>query len=185
MSFRHAKASGVVTMISMGTEKQCNATLISMPFSRTSPTTGMTISKSTSLSGPASPRACEPNRMTCSGSNCLTIRLTMRSMIAFIFGCFLARGMGSPEKMRFVGNPFYPGGSVVAMVVGKGLWLNDRGRLPLGRRLQGPAMVVVEGVVQEENVGDFHTQAVKLPAQLLEGVRPEPARHQGADMFGA
>src|ERR1019366_5119251 len=160
MSFRHAKASGVVTMISMGTEKQCNATLISMPFSRTSPTTGMTISKSTSLSGPASPRACEPNRMTCSGSNCLTIRLTMRSMIAFIFGCFLARGMGSPEKMRFVGNPFYPGGSVVAMVVG-------------------------EGVVQEENVGDFHTQAVKLPAQLLEGVRPEPARHQGADMFGA
>src|SRR5262249_24917682 len=37
-----------------------------------------TTSRSTSLSGPASPRAWEPKRMTCSGSNRRTIRLTMR-----------------------------------------------------------------------------------------------------------
>lgn len=49
-------------------------------FRGNGPSTGITTSRSMSLSGPASPRAWEPNRIICSGWNFSTIRFTMRSM---------------------------------------------------------------------------------------------------------
>jgi hypothetical protein len=57
--------------------------------------------------------------------------------------------------------------------------------LRLDCRLESPAMLVVEGFVQEKDFGDFQAQAGQLPAQLLEGMRAKPAGDQGADVFGA
>jgi len=70
-------------MISLGTRMSCNATPISTAFFRFEPFTSITTSRSTSLSGPPSPRACEPNRITRSGLNSLTIRSTI-SRICFL-----------------------------------------------------------------------------------------------------
>src|SRR5262249_47398838 len=58
-----------------------------------------------------------------------------------------------------------------------------RGESHLNRRLQGPAMCVVEGFVQEKDLGNLQTQQAQLAAQLLEGVRAEPAGDEGADVF--
>ena len=57
--------------------------------------------------------------------------------------------------------------------------------LPLGRRLQGTPMIVVKGVMQKEDVGSLQTEGMQLPAQLLEGVRAEPAGDQSADVLRA
>lgn len=62
----------------------------------------ITTSKSTSLSGPASPRACEPNKMTRSGSNRFAISLASRRITSIgtrivrtLVGTRLAIGISS------------------------------------------------------------------------------------------
>jgi len=57
--------------------------------------------------------------------------------------------------------------------------------LPLDRRLQRAAMIVVKRFVQEKHVVDLHLEHMELPAQLLESVRAKPACDQGANVLGA
>src|SRR5215831_16648338 len=46
-------------------------------------------------------------------------------------------------------------------------------------------MLIVEGLVQEEDLRDLELEAAELTTQLLEGVRTKPARHEGADVLRA
>ncbi len=65
-SRRRSNSSGVVTTsLEMGTSR--SATRTSIPFSRREPASGIVIGWPTWLSGPAVPRACDPNRMIRSG----------------------------------------------------------------------------------------------------------------------
>jgi len=82
-SFRHSNSSGVVTTMSLGTGRSFTATPISIAFFRLDPLKGITTRRSTSLSGPASPRATEPNKMIRRGLKRRTIRSTISSMIGF------------------------------------------------------------------------------------------------------
>ena len=86
---RHSKSSGLTTITSLETGISCNATAISIAFSRRDPATGITISRSTSLSSPACPRACEPKRMILSGWNCF-------AMISTICWIYLLIGFRTP-----------------------------------------------------------------------------------------
>jgi len=61
---------------SLGTSKSRKARRISTCLVRLEPVTGKMTSRSISLSGPAVPRAYEPNKMTCSGSKRSTRRCT-------------------------------------------------------------------------------------------------------------
>ena len=45
-------------------------------------------------------------------------------------------------------------------------------------------MLVVEGVVQQEDVGDFEIQGGQLPAQLLERMGTQAPGNQGSKVFG-
>ena len=46
-------------------------------------------------------------------------------------------------------------------------------------------MGVVEGVVQEEDLGGFQAEGAEVAAELLEGVGAEAAGNQGAEVLGA
>lgn len=109
ISFRQAKSSGRLTMMSFETGKSCNAVRISMAFSRFDPSTAITTNKSTSLSGPASPRACEPNRIACSGSKHSTIRLTICRIRVRVVGArffmVLVPGWQSSRPLTSRGHP--------------------------------------------------------------------------------
>ena len=104
ISLRHSNSSGVVTMISLGMRIPCSATPISTALSCFDPFTGITTRRSTSLSGPPSPRACEPNRMTFSGWNRYAMRSTICRIVLVISLFDLA--IPHPPTVRSSGEDF-------------------------------------------------------------------------------
>jgi len=81
---RRVISSGLVTMISLATGISDNSLRMAIADSRLFSTCGSTTSRSTSLSGCASPRACEPKRMTRTGWNRRTIRSVISAMASFV-----------------------------------------------------------------------------------------------------
>ena len=52
-------------------------------------------------------------------------------------------------------------------------------------RLERTPLLVVKGVVQEEDHARFETEAAKLPAKLVEAVRSQSPGQQGTQMLAA
>ncbi len=64
------------------------------------------------------------------------------------------------------------------------LGLEEKGLVFHGR-LQGPAVAVVESIVEQKDLRHLKAQAGQLAAQLFEGVWAEAAGHQAARVFTA
>src|SRR5680860_1146108 len=84
LSMLRSTSPGVTTIKSMGTGTPTRAMSISVAFLRFEPSTSMTMRRSTSLSGPADPRAHDPKRMIRCGLNPSTIRWTTSSSIDWL-----------------------------------------------------------------------------------------------------
>ncbi len=53
----------------------------------------------------------------------------------------------------------------------------------LDRRLNRPALFIIERIVKEKDVGDLKADGGELAPELLESMRPQPSRDESTQMF--